>query len=172
MDNHPSRINPQALRYLKMHNISVITFPPHCTHLLQPFDVAVARSFKSLMQKIQLPKKAIDYLNSLPTKISKARYKLLYLITNAWNSVSKDTLKEGFMKPGFIDPYDPHKAINDEKCNKVILPIPERRNYINNYGCECITNENIILQMYNKLEKTNFTSINELPKIEYTDNIF
>lgn len=76
------------------------------------------------------------------------------------------------MKPGFIDPYDPHKAINDEKCNKVILPIPERRNYINNYGCECIPNENIILQMSNKLEKTNFTSINELPKIEYTDNIF
>ena len=26
--------------------------------------------------------------------------------------------------------------------------------------------------VYNKLEKTNFTSINELPKIEYTDDIF
>ncbi|KAK8884122.1 hypothetical protein M9Y10_043227 [Tritrichomonas musculus] len=93
MDNHPSHINPLALRFLQKHNISVITFPAHCTHLLLPFDVAVARSFKSLMQSIQFTKKAND--KAFPTKTAQARFKILYLITSAWRSVSKDTLIEG-----------------------------------------------------------------------------
>lgn len=172
MDNHPSRINPLALRFLKMHNISVITFPPHCTHLLQPFDVAVARSFKSYMQSIQLTRSASDYVKSLPTIAAKARYKILYLITKAWDSVSKETLREGFRAPGLADPYNPLKSYNDPKCNKTILPIPDRRRNICRYGCECITNDNIILDMYNKIEKTHFVSINQLPNIQYSNTIF
>lgn len=49
MDNHSLRLNPLALQFLAKHHITVIEFPPHYTHLLQPFDVVVARSFKSNM---------------------------------------------------------------------------------------------------------------------------
>lgn len=170
MDNHPSRINPLALRFLQKHNISVITFPAHCTLLLQPFDVAVARSFKSLMQSIQFTKKAND--KAFPTKTAQARFKILYLITSAWRSVSKDTLIEGFKKPGLANPYDPSKSYTNDLCNKTILPVDNRRRQVNQFGCQCITSNDIIIQMYNKIEKTHFNNINQLPPFHYTDSIF
>lgn len=172
MDNHPSRINPLALRFLQKHNISVITFPAHCTHLLQPFDVAVARSFKSLMQSIQFTKKANDKIKAFPTKAAQARFKILYLITSAWRSVSKDTLIEGFKKPGLANPYDPSKSYTNDLCNKTILPVDNRRRQVNQFGCQCITSNDIIIQMYNKIEKTHFNNINQLPPFHYTDSIF
>ena len=171
MDNHPSRINPYALRYLRKHNISVITFPARCTHLLQPFDVAVARSFKSLMQRMQFNHNALTKIQSFTTKVAQARYKILYLITKAWQSVSKDILIEGFKKPGLANPYDPTKSFTNDLCNKVILPIDNRRKQVMRFSSECITNDSIILQMYNKIEKTNFTNISQLPQIQYSDQI-
>ena len=43
-------------------------------------------------------------------------------------------------------------------------------NYLSYESYAC--NRFFPFSVYNKLEKTNFTSINELPKIEYTDDIF
>lgn len=51
VENHSSRIISYAIEYLAMHNIALLTFPPHCSHVLQPFDVAAARSLKSSMAK-------------------------------------------------------------------------------------------------------------------------
>lgn len=41
-----SRENPLALKALKQNNIEVIILPAHTTHLLQKFDVVLARPFK------------------------------------------------------------------------------------------------------------------------------
>lgn len=46
LDGHNSRENPLALYLLKMNNIDVIILPAHTTHLLQMFDVVLARKFK------------------------------------------------------------------------------------------------------------------------------
>ena len=43
-------------------------------------------------------------------------------------------------------------------------------NYLSYESYAC--NRFFPFSVYNKLEKTNFTSINELPKIEYTNDIF
>lgn len=41
------RISPYAMRLFKQANIDVVTFPPHSTHIIQPYDVSILRSFKS-----------------------------------------------------------------------------------------------------------------------------
>lgn len=51
LDGHNSRENPLALYLLKMNNIDVIILPAHTTHLLQMFDVVLARKFKKTFNK-------------------------------------------------------------------------------------------------------------------------
>lgn len=52
LDSHPSRRCLQALELFKSNNIKVVTFPPHCTHAIQPYDVCIAHPFKSEIRKL------------------------------------------------------------------------------------------------------------------------
>lgn len=47
MDNHCSHISIETISYAKDNGIVVLTFPPHCSHKLQPLDVAVYGPFKA-----------------------------------------------------------------------------------------------------------------------------
>jgi DDE superfamily endonuclease len=38
MDNHSSHVNVKVIDYCKNHGIILLTFPPHCSHKLQPLD--------------------------------------------------------------------------------------------------------------------------------------
>ncbi|XP_023312650.1 uncharacterized protein LOC111692771 [Anoplophora glabripennis] len=46
LDNHSSHISIQALDFCKENGIVVLSFPPHCSHKLQPLDRAVYGPFK------------------------------------------------------------------------------------------------------------------------------
>jgi hypothetical protein len=46
LDNTRIHSNPEAIRVFRANHVRVITLPPHCTHCLQPVDVAWAKSFK------------------------------------------------------------------------------------------------------------------------------
>lgn len=48
LDNHPSHITIEALDFCKLNGIVVLSFPPHCSHRLQPLDVSVHRPLKRL----------------------------------------------------------------------------------------------------------------------------
>ena len=50
LDGHPSRKNYAAIEYPRLNGIDVLTFPSHCTHLMQPFDVLIASALKSHLQ--------------------------------------------------------------------------------------------------------------------------
>ncbi|GBO46976.1 hypothetical protein AVEN_199426-1, partial [Araneus ventricosus] len=41
IDNHKSHISIEAITYAKENGIVLLSFPPHCSHRLQPLDVAV-----------------------------------------------------------------------------------------------------------------------------------
>jgi hypothetical protein len=47
IDNAPTHNAREAMDIFKAHNVKVITFPPHMTHIMQPIDVSWARSFKA-----------------------------------------------------------------------------------------------------------------------------
>lgn len=45
MDNHESHCTLDAINYCRDNGLVAVTFPPHCTHRLQPLDVAVNGPF-------------------------------------------------------------------------------------------------------------------------------
>ena len=52
LDCHNSRENPLALKALKQNNIEIVILLAHTTHLLQMFDVVLAKPFKKSFTKI------------------------------------------------------------------------------------------------------------------------
>jgi len=46
LDNHDSHISYECLHFAKENGITMLSFPPHTTHKLQPLDVAVYGPFK------------------------------------------------------------------------------------------------------------------------------
>lgn len=47
LDNHTSHLSIAAIDYAVEHGITMFTFPPHCTHKLQPLDVGVIGQVKA-----------------------------------------------------------------------------------------------------------------------------
>lgn len=52
LDGHTSRENPISLYILKINNIDVLVLPSNSTHLLQTFDVGMAKPFKKHFSQI------------------------------------------------------------------------------------------------------------------------
>lgn len=51
MDNHDTHISLEIIDFAKSNGITLLTFPPHTSHRLQPLDVSVYSSFKSACDK-------------------------------------------------------------------------------------------------------------------------
>ena len=51
LDNHQSHVNLDAINYAKDNHISLLSFPPHCSHELQPLDVSVYGPFKTYINQ-------------------------------------------------------------------------------------------------------------------------
>jgi hypothetical protein len=47
LDNAPTRRNSEAMHVFPQHNVMVVLFPPHLTHVMQPVDVSWAKPFKT-----------------------------------------------------------------------------------------------------------------------------
>ena len=46
-DNHSSHIDYSVVKFCRENGVVLLTFPPHCSHALQPLDVSVFGPFKS-----------------------------------------------------------------------------------------------------------------------------
>ena len=46
LDNHQSHINLEVIDYAKKNGVVILSFPPHCSHKLQPLDRIVYGPFK------------------------------------------------------------------------------------------------------------------------------
>ena len=49
LDNHHSHISLDVINYAKDNHITLLSFPPHCSHQLQPLDKAVYGPFKTFI---------------------------------------------------------------------------------------------------------------------------
>lgn len=47
IDNHKSHVSLAAISFCRANNITLLSFPPHCTHKMQPLDVGLYGPFKS-----------------------------------------------------------------------------------------------------------------------------
>ncbi|XP_050676211.1 uncharacterized protein LOC126973109 [Leptidea sinapis] len=53
LDNHNSHVNFHVVEKAKVNNIIMLSFPPHCSHNLQPLDVGVYGPFKNHLNRAQ-----------------------------------------------------------------------------------------------------------------------
>ena len=51
LDNHASHVSMEAVRFCRENGIHLLTFPPHCSHRLQPLDVAVYGPMKAAYKR-------------------------------------------------------------------------------------------------------------------------
>ncbi|XP_072401124.1 uncharacterized protein [Diabrotica undecimpunctata] len=47
VDNHETHVSLDAINYCREHGIVMLSFPPHCTHRMQPLDIGVYSPFKA-----------------------------------------------------------------------------------------------------------------------------
>ncbi|XP_053960488.1 uncharacterized protein LOC128864756 [Anastrepha ludens] len=48
LDNHVSHLSVEAIDLAIAHGITIVSFPPHCSHRMQPLDVSVFGPFKAM----------------------------------------------------------------------------------------------------------------------------
>ena len=51
LDNHSSHVSVDVINFAKEHNVTMMSFPPHCSHKLQPLDVSVFGPFKTYVNQ-------------------------------------------------------------------------------------------------------------------------
>lgn len=100
LDNHESHCTLDAVLYCRQNGIVLCTFPPHCTHRLQPLDVSVMGPFKT-----KLAQKQNSWLISNPGKTISV-LQLPGIVKDAFElSFTRSNITAGFKKSG-IWPFD------------------------------------------------------------------
>ena len=51
LDNHRSHLGLEIITLAEKHGLAILTFPPHCSHRLQPLDVTVFGPFKTFYNR-------------------------------------------------------------------------------------------------------------------------
>lgn len=113
VDNHPSRINSFAIEILTQNKIHLLTIPTHTSHILQQFDLTVAKSLKSLMNKSRIEKEINEFSKWFNSNAAQSRYIIVSSIINSWNFIKVETLTNGF-KFTCIFPIDPNFAYTSQ----------------------------------------------------------
>ena len=100
MDNHDSHISIEGIDLAKKNGVVLLTFPPHCSHKLQPLDVSVYSPLKRYYNdacnswQLENPGQTITIYSIAP------------LLGNAFpRAMSPTSITSGFRKTG-IWPYD------------------------------------------------------------------
>lgn len=105
VDGHKSRINYAAAAILRIFNIDLIVFPGHCSHVIQPFDVAVASPLKSAFKEAMLKyNMTIEPCDILKKKCTRDVRKMVLscLLTAIDQSCTHSNIKSAFRKSGII----------------------------------------------------------------------
>ena len=100
-DGHASHISIEVIELAKANDIYLLCLPAHTTHILNPLDVGVFKSFK-----INFSKACGKYLASNPGKVV-TNDKLASLIAESYyNSFAPINILAGFKKCG-VFPINP-----------------------------------------------------------------
>ena len=167
VDNHISRCNSYAAELFHLHNIKLITFPAHCTHVLQPFDVGVASTFKLNLSSFKISKPVLEKSKKLNKEAARIRYLIISSIVNSWNSIPTEILEKSFYSSGIL-PWNPEIPKNNSKTNQIsTLSGPVRPGKINIANKDLTTDDNR-LALFNGEYKTQFTNVGQLPKPAYS----
>lgn len=99
-DNLASHFNHDVIRIARENNIYFCTLPPNSTHLMQPLDVSVFRSFKQTWREILQ-----NYRKESRQKGAIQKTAFPVLLSELWQKVQKNigsNLKSGFRACGLV----------------------------------------------------------------------
>ena len=100
-DGHGSHISIELIELACSNNVHLLCLPAHTTHVLQPLDVGVFKSFKSNFSKA-----CSKYLAAYPGRVITTD-KLAFLVAEAWpDSFTAVNIMSGFKKCG-VYPLNP-----------------------------------------------------------------
>lgn len=108
LDNHQSHIDINVVEKAKYNSIIMLSFPPHCTHRLQPLDVGVNAPFKNYCAKAQ-----DNWMRNNPGK-TMTIYEIPEIVKYALPlAVTPVNVMSAFRKAG-IWPFDPNVFTEDD----------------------------------------------------------
>lgn len=95
IDNHESHTSVEAIKFCRENGITLLSFPPHTTHRMQPLDVGIYGPFKNALSVA-----FNDWLLSHPGRIITIR-NIGHLVNDAYKSVfTIKNITSSFAKPG------------------------------------------------------------------------
>lgn len=101
-DNHNSHVNLDVVEEARKHGVYLVTFPPHCSHRLQPLDVAVYGPLKAYYSQA-----CNEWMTSNAGKTITI-YNVAELSNKAFNlAFTKNNIFKAFQKTG-IWPFEPN----------------------------------------------------------------
>lgn len=106
-DGHSTHVDNRVVTLAQENGITILKLPPHTSHLLQPLDLAVFRSFKTSWDEELVTWQRKHQGVKLPKKIFSEK------VRKIWNNISPVVIQNGFKKGG-IYPFNP-TAIPKEK---------------------------------------------------------
>lgn len=137
VDGHYSRNTDEAKRLLRENNIACAVLPGHTSHILQPLDCGVNRTFKHYLEKHRLPSEVGDGLSEKRAKMLRAAAKAWWFamfpgsVQNAWKAtglfpwqpevVRDDT---GKVEVPRIEPQQPKRKKRGPKISGTVLVNP------------------------------------------------
>lgn len=118
LDNHQSHIDINVVEKAKSNSIIMLSFPPHCTHRLQPLDVGVNAPFKNYCAKAQ-----DNWMRNNPGK-TMSIYEIPEIVKYALPlAVTPVNVMSAFRKAG-IWPYDPNVFTEDDYAPSFVTDRP------------------------------------------------
>ncbi|CAH1970304.1 unnamed protein product [Acanthoscelides obtectus] len=95
MDNHTSHVNLRVVEFARQNSIIIVTFPPHCSHKLQPLDITVYGPFKTRYRTAMN-----EWMLTNPGK-TVTIYQIGQFVKEAYLSAfSPQNITQGFLKTG------------------------------------------------------------------------
>lgn len=118
-DNHESHIQIEVIRKAKEVGIHLLTFPPHCSHRLQPLDVSIYGPFKAKYNAA-----CNDWMINHPGKTI-TLYDVAELVNVAYEgSFNKKNIIAGFKKTG-IYPFNSEPFSEEDFLMSAVSDRPE-----------------------------------------------
>lgn len=116
VDGHSSHCSPEVIKHAQENNVILLALAPHTTHLCQPLDVAVYKSFKVHLSKLVKIGQALRG-DLWISKSNVARY----LKQPFEASMTMQNIKAGFRKCG-IFPFNPNAIDKSQLFRNKIIP--------------------------------------------------
>ena len=114
LDGHGSRNNSKVAKIFKDAYIDVIIFPPHMTHIMQPFDRVIARPLKDCLARIArelIEEYSPEDQSSVPVL---RKVQIMSIIDAHRVATTTRNCRVAFAECG-IYPYDPNKILKNKQ---------------------------------------------------------